>query len=45
VVDVETEAEPAGRVDLEDRVGALDGTLAIERTADGRRILAEIPCA
>jgi signal transduction histidine kinase len=45
VVDVETAADPPGRVDLEDRVGALDGTLAIERTADGYRVLAEIPCA
>jgi signal transduction histidine kinase len=45
VVDVETAAEPAGRVDLEDRVGALDGTLTIERIADGCRIRAEIPCA
>jgi hypothetical protein len=31
---------------LEDRIGALDGRLAVERTAQGRvRISAEIPCA
>jgi signal transduction histidine kinase len=45
VVDVETEAEPDGLVDLEDRVGALDGRLAVERAPGGRvRIRAEIPC-
>ena len=45
VVDVEAEAEPEGLVDLEDRVGALDGRLAVERAADGGvRIRAEIPC-
>jgi signal transduction histidine kinase len=45
VVDVETEAEPDGLVDLEDRVGALDGRLAVERAPGGRvRIRVEIPC-
>ncbi len=45
VVDVEAEAEPDGLVDLEDRVGALDGTLAVEPALDGGfRIRAEIPC-
>jgi signal transduction histidine kinase len=45
VVDVETEAEPDGFVDLEDRVGALDGRLAVERAPGGGvRIRAEIPC-
>ena len=45
VVEVETEAEPDGLVELEDRVGALDGRLAIERAPDGGvRIRAEIPC-
>jgi signal transduction histidine kinase len=45
VVDVETEAEPDGLVDLEDRVGALDGRLAVKRAPGGRvRIRAEIPC-
>jgi signal transduction histidine kinase len=45
VVDVEAEAEPEGFLDLEDRVGALDGRLAIERAPGGGvRIRAEIPC-
>jgi signal transduction histidine kinase len=45
IVDVETEAEPDGLVDLEDRVGALDGRLAVKRAPGGRvRIRAEIPC-
>jgi signal transduction histidine kinase len=45
VVDVEAEAQPEGLVDLEDRVGALDGTLAVEPALDGGfRIRAEIPC-
>jgi signal transduction histidine kinase len=45
VVEVETEAEPDGLVELEDRVGALDGRLAVERPPDGGvRIRAEIPC-
>ena len=45
VVDVEAEAEPEGLLDLEDRVGALDGHFGVERAADGGvRIRAEIPC-
>jgi signal transduction histidine kinase len=45
VVEVETEAEPDGLVELEDRVGALDGRLAVKRAPGGRvRIRAEIPC-
>jgi signal transduction histidine kinase len=45
VVDVEAEAEPEGLLDLEDRVGALDGRLAVERAPGGGvRIHAEIPC-
>ena len=45
VVDVEAEAELEELVDLEDRVGALDGRLGVERVADGGvRIRAEIPC-
>jgi signal transduction histidine kinase len=45
VVDVDTEAEPDGLVDLEDRIGALDGRLAVEQAPGGRvRIRAEIPC-
>jgi signal transduction histidine kinase len=45
VVDIEAEAEPEGLLDLEDRVGALDGRLDVERAAGGGvRIRAEIPC-
>ena len=45
VVEVEAEAEPAGLLDLEDRVGALDGRLGVEHASDGGvRIRAEIPC-
>jgi signal transduction histidine kinase len=45
VVDVEAEAEPEGLLDLEDRVGALDGRLSVERAPGGGvRIRAEIPC-
>jgi signal transduction histidine kinase len=45
VVEVEAETEPEGLLDLEDRVGALDGRLGIERASDGGvRIRAEIPC-
>ena len=35
VVDVEAETEPEGLLELEDRVGALDGRLGVERAADG----------
>ena len=45
VVDVEAETEPEGLLELEDRVGALDGRFGVERAADGGvRIRAEIPC-
>jgi signal transduction histidine kinase len=45
VVEVETKAAPHGLVELEDRVGALDGRLAVERAPGGGvRIRAEIPC-
>jgi signal transduction histidine kinase len=45
VVEVETEAEPDGLLELEDRVGALDGRVAVERAPGGGvRIRAEIPC-
>ena len=45
VVDVETEAVPESLVDLEDRVGALDGRLAVAPAQGGRvRICADIPC-
>lgn len=45
VVDVTGENAPAELIDLEDRVGALDGTLEVVRDPSGRvRIRAEIPC-
>jgi signal transduction histidine kinase len=45
VIDVETEAEPERLLDLEDRVGALDGTLTVTPAKGGRvRIRANIPC-
>jgi signal transduction histidine kinase len=45
VVDVEAETEPEGLLDLEDRVGALDGVFDVQRAAAGGvRIRAEIPC-
>jgi signal transduction histidine kinase len=45
VVEVEAEAESEGLVELEDRVGALDGRLAVERAPGGGvRIRAVIPC-
>jgi signal transduction histidine kinase len=45
VVDVEAEAEPEGLLNLEDRVGALEGRLAVEHVSEGGvRIRVEIPC-
>jgi signal transduction histidine kinase len=44
-VEVTTDNAPADIVELEDRVGALDGTLSVSREPGGRvRIRAEIPC-
>jgi signal transduction histidine kinase len=43
IVEVRAEREPSTRVSLEDRIGALDGTLTVER--DRRTTLrAELPC-
>ena len=45
-VDVEAAAEPDALIDLEDRVGALDGWLRVEANGpDGIVLRAEIPCA
>jgi signal transduction histidine kinase len=45
VVEVEGDSVPAEIIDLEDRVGALDGSVAVVNGPDGRAILqAEIPC-
>jgi signal transduction histidine kinase len=45
VVEVETEAEPETLVELQDRIGALDGRLGVERAPSGGvRLHAEIPC-
>src|SRR5215475_1465463 len=46
VVEVEGDSAPAEITDLQDRVGALDGTVAVMRGPGGRAtIRAEIPCA
>jgi signal transduction histidine kinase len=46
VVEVETEAEPETIVELQDRIGALDGRLRVARAPSGGvRLHAEIPCA
>jgi signal transduction histidine kinase len=44
VVDVEADGEPGELVELEDRLGALDGRLDVERKSGGVRVRAEIPC-
>jgi signal transduction histidine kinase len=44
VVDVEADGEPGELVELEDRIGALDGRLDVERMPGGVRVHAEIPC-
>jgi signal transduction histidine kinase len=45
VVEVEGDGEPEQPVDLEDRVGALDGTVEVVRAPNGQvTIRAEIPC-
>jgi signal transduction histidine kinase len=45
VVEVETQAGPPDPVELEDRVGAVDGRLTVQRNVDGRvTIRAEFPC-
>jgi signal transduction histidine kinase len=45
VVEVEGDSAPAEITDLEDRVGALDGSVAVVNGPDGRaRLRAEIPC-
>ena len=44
-IEVDTPDRVADLAGLEDRIGALDGRLAVDRTAEGRvRICAEIPC-
>lgn len=45
IVELDSEAIPSGRPDLEDRLGALDGTLEFGHAPGGHvRIRAEIPC-
>jgi signal transduction histidine kinase len=45
LVDVQAEREPDGLLDLEDRVGALDGRIHVAQAPSGGvRIYAEIPC-
>jgi signal transduction histidine kinase len=45
VVEVEGDGTPGNIIDLEDRVGTLDGSVAVVREPGGRAVLrAEIPC-
>jgi signal transduction histidine kinase len=45
VVEVDGDGTPGNIIDLEDRVGTLDGSVAVVREPDGRAVLrAEIPC-
>jgi signal transduction histidine kinase len=45
VLDVESEAgQPDSLIDLEDRIGALDGRLTVERTGPRTALRAELPC-
>jgi signal transduction histidine kinase len=44
-LDVATTVAPAALIDLEDRVGALDGRLEVRSTVDGVVLRAEVPCA
>jgi len=45
VVEVEGDSAPAEITDLQDRVGALDGSVAVVHGPDGRaKLRAEIPC-
>jgi hypothetical protein len=44
-IEVDTPDRIADLAGLEDRIGALDGRLAVDRTPEGRvRICAEMPC-
>jgi hypothetical protein len=45
VLDVESEAgQPDSLIDLEDRIGALDGRLTVEGTGPRATLRAELPC-
>jgi signal transduction histidine kinase len=45
LLDVESEAgQPDSLIDLEDRIGALDGRLTVERTGPRAALRAELPC-
>jgi len=45
VVEINGDRPPPDLTDLEDRVGALDGTLELERLGETEaRLLADIPC-
>jgi hypothetical protein len=37
--------DPDVVAEVTDRVGALDGSLRVERTAHGTQVTAEVPCA
>ena len=45
MLSIDTDDAPTGDlVDLDDRVGALGGTLRVERSGRGSRVVAELPC-
>jgi hypothetical protein len=45
VIELEGDRAPDDLIEFEDRVGALDGTVAVVHEGDGRiRLRAEIPC-
>ncbi len=44
LLDLETDGAISDTTSLEDRLGALDGTLTVEPRPGGTRIRAEIPC-
>jgi hypothetical protein len=44
-IEIDGDRPPPDLIDLEDRVGALDGTLELKRPGDGEaRLVADIPC-
>ena len=45
LLDLKSEAgQPDSLIDLEDRIGALDGRLTVERIGPGATLRAELPC-
>jgi hypothetical protein len=44
-IDADGVVEPPDRIELEDRVGAVDGRVTLEQSDGAVRIVAEFPCA